>query len=70
MKCKSIVQFKWSCDTNKDGKVPVGHVEDLKEHAWERIASQQAEGMWAGELYCNLGDEHYSGWWDITSTYE
>lgn len=52
-------------------KIPDNHIEDLKQHAENRIVDMLKENYSSGELFCEIYDDAtdseipYRGWWEI-----
>ncbi|MFK5892916.1 MAG: hypothetical protein QM504_06820 [Pseudomonadota bacterium] len=61
------IKFNWWRSDDKEETIPSETLEQLEEHAEERISKMREDGFTSGEL-CFESDEStsYSGWWSFS----
>lgn len=61
MERKIEITYHWSSFDYTE--IPDTHERELKEHAEERVFKMRADGYVEGELYYEIENIIYSGWW-------
>ena len=67
MKIIRTITFNWWRIDRSKGDVDVEHREYLEDSAIDRINSQSSAGLTSGELYANIDDIEYQGYYEIDS---
>ena len=67
MKIKKTITFNWWRSDGSKENVDKDHREYLEDSAIYRINSQVAAGLTSGELYADVDDIEYQGWYEIDS---
>jgi hypothetical protein len=64
LEVKKVITYRWWRGDKKE--IQPSNVDELKEHADERIGDMMRQGFTSGELHaCSKNGVEYSGHWDV-----